>query len=314
MMEAFIMKIFRTLKFMFVGALCTVMISQAAFSACKPTYVTEPKRTSPTAMVTAPLYTEIKSPRFILSPVTTLEWSSWPIHDPILIGERYEAKSLDAKLQALEPQVKASIINKYFSHRECIDEKTYSDHKQTALHRVSTPIELVAGYVCEAAAEKDFYDKLPTRQYNFAVVLLKHDADLLIKDSRNRTPMHIAASTGREKFVELYAIHNDECVNARGGIKNSTPLMAAIVFHKNPNARAHNIDNTGCIKVLLSHGAFVNLHDKNDRTALDLALDRSECAELIPMLRAGGAKTAAEIQKEEGILEKGFNDLLHLAD
>jgi len=272
------------------------------------------------------------SPKPNLAAHYAIDFASWHLYDVHpsghdLTGKRPGPLSLQAILQKIESHDKTvCLVSTQFTdpqyHDKNSDKTRTSWLNQTALHRVSRSMEFPPTYVYKVG-EREFYEKLPERQLAIAQILLDYGADLLARDSQNRTPLHIVASTGRQdllklyiEHIELYAHDNSDYFDARGGKNNSTPLMAAIIFHKNHNARVNTIDNRRCIEILLSHGAHVNLHNSNNQTALDLASDPEypERAELIPMLVHAGAKTAHEIVLEAQIHAQAEEELLEQLD
>jgi len=334
---------------MFFITLYTFLIQQIAFSMHKPTGAALFVRTDsgtaenklPAAaaplvrtgsdtdfkrvLVEAPLVRTGSGGQVIpnLTPLQAIDYASWNMHGSHsskhdLTGKRPGPESLKEILQGLGSEKEIlRLINTNFFDIEYIDEKTCPWLVQTALHRIShgvvLPLVFPSDYR-EKPGEHEFYEKLNERQFACAQVLLDLGASLLILDSRNCTPMHIVASTDRPDFVRLYAKYEPKCVDARGGKKNSTPLMTAVALHKNAQANMGNIDNKKSIQTLLLCGTKTNLLNRDELTALDLALDPAhpERTELISLLRAHGAKTAAEIQEEEEHLKELLNMIRNL--
>jgi ankyrin repeat protein len=81
------------------------------------------------------------------------------------------------------------------------------------------------------------------------------------KDSKGRTPLHFACSSGYEKIAELL-IHAKANVNAID-LNNNTPLHLSVISN-----------NYSCVALLLKAGANAHARDKSNKTPLDLALSR----------------------------------------
>ncbi|ORX59924.1 ankyrin [Piromyces finnis] len=81
------------------------------------------------------------------------------------------------------------------------------------------------------------------------------------KDSKGRTPLHFACSSGNEKIAELI-IHAGANVNAID-LNQNTPLHLSVISN-----------NYTCVALLLKAGANAHARDKSYKTPLDLALSR----------------------------------------
>ncbi|KAG4087983.1 hypothetical protein H8356DRAFT_1726496 [Neocallimastix lanati (nom. inval.)] len=81
------------------------------------------------------------------------------------------------------------------------------------------------------------------------------------KDSKGRTPLHFACSSGYEKVAELL-VHAGANVNAID-LNHNTPLHLSVISN-----------NYSCVALLLKAGANAHAKDKSNKTPLDIALAR----------------------------------------
>ncbi|KAI0860059.1 ankyrin repeat-containing domain protein [Xylaria cubensis] len=94
------------------------------------------------------------------------------------------------------------------------------------------------------------------------------------------TPLHMAARKGRDNIVRTLLQHNADC-NQRDG-NGLTPLLHAVIG--------------GCretVTLLLSHGARVELVDRQSRSALHWAAAQKQEAVLRVLLQNGGDRPSA---------------------
>lgn len=110
-------------------------------------------------------------------------------------------------------------------------------------------------------------------------LLIKAGADPNQRTALGETPMHLAAEFGRTDIIALLAAAGAR-IDARNAARE-TPLMAAI--------RANKAD---AFDALLSRGADTNVSDKDDRSALFLAIleDHEEMALTLVEKDAGFAR------------------------
>jgi hypothetical protein len=102
--------------------------------------------------------------------------------------------------------------------------------------------------------------------------LLKHkDIDVNLQDRNNHTPLYYASYEGYTNIARELLKHRDIDVNLQN-IYNQTPLYIASVC-----------GNLDIVRMLLDAGADINIKNNEDKTALDIAIERRQrhVAELI---------------------------------
>ena len=114
---------------------------------------------------------------------------------------------------------------------------------------------------------------------NSVALLLRHGADIDLKDKNGRTALHYAAEKDLDSCEVLSClVENGADVNKGTDDINCTPLMIA--------SRNGNVKN---VALLIRHGAVIELQDKFGRTALYCAAenDRESCEVLSCLLENG---------------------------
>jgi ankyrin repeat protein len=126
-------------------------------------------------------------------------------------------------------------------------------------------------------------------------LLLRHRADMDIRDRDNRTPLHLASATGHLDTVQLLLDPHADGNSRRK--KGATPLHQTVILKQAKLARMLLVRNTGIrardkdgrtplhlasehgchdvVRLLLDRGADVNVQDEYHRTPLHLAIDAS---------------------------------------
>jgi len=97
-----------------------------------------------------------------------------------------------------------------------------------------------------------------SRTPQMAALLLERGADLMAKDEKGRTALHLAAAAGRTKVVEFLLSRGAE-IDARDS-QGRTPLMLAASRGRKQT-----------VKLLLDKGADPNAVDQEGNRPLELA-------------------------------------------
>jgi hypothetical protein len=130
--------------------------------------------------------------------------------------------------------------------------------------------------------------------------LLRHNgADLNVRSQDGRNPLHAAARSGKFEVVRILIEYDPVDINARdeGG---STPLLWA--------SAGHNFQGGSVVRLLLEHGADIDLQNESGWTPLHVASNWG-ALEVVPVLlehgadvevKGNGGETALQEAAEEG--------------
>ena len=133
---------------------------------------------------------------------------------------------------------------------------------------------------------KDYKGGTPlhlVRKAEVAEVLLAHGADVSARDYKGGTPLHLATCEDLQGVAEVLLAHGAD-VNAKDKTGQAPLHWAANVALHCP---ASSPDRKVISALLLAHKANVNAIDRNGKTPLDLAVD-------------GGHKEMAEFLRDHG--------------
>jgi hypothetical protein len=130
--------------------------------------------------------------------------------------------------------------------------------------------------------------------------LLRHNgADFDVQGQVGANPLHAAARSGNFEVVRILIEYNPACVNARS-VYGSTPLHWA--------SESHKCNDGSVIRLLLEHGADINVQNEDRQTPLHWASDHGTL-EVVRLLLEHGAdvevkdkhgKTALQVAAADG--------------
>ncbi|KAF0686779.1 Aste57867_21442 [Aphanomyces stellatus] len=117
----------------------------------------------------------------------------------------------------------------------------------------------------------------PPTYVSMVEILLKHQADLTLKDSTGQTALHLASQYESVDAAQLLLKSKDNLDIADA--KKMTPLMVA--------SGKGNVD---ILQLLINKGHKVNASDDNGNTALHWAVMREAALDVVSLLISSGAK------------------------
>ena len=129
--------------------------------------------------------------------------------------------------------------------------------------------------------------------------LLNEGAEVSSKNSDGNLGIHLSAVKGHEKVVAEF-LRKGQDVNIRSGQFNSSPLMWAA-----------QEGHTNVIRLLLDHGAQIDLHNEGGETALTIAAYNSHSEAVSELLLRGADETLADnggLTALQWAEKKGNND------
>ena len=129
-------------------------------------------------------------------------------------------------------------------------------------------------------------------------VLIKNGANIAAKDSRGRTPLIRAISSGENRTRQEQLSLLERLLNVRFGNEalntadndGLTPLMYSIMKDSRTN------DNTFVTELLKIHKSYLNKQDKKGRTALDIAEEQNVGHDTLRYLRSKGAVEGSKVK------------------
>jgi ankyrin repeat protein len=116
--------------------------------------------------------------------------------------------------------------------------------------------------------------------------LLRHNgADLDVRGYGGKNPLHGAAYSGNLEVVRILIEYDPAYINARDD-GQETPLHWA--------SRGHNFKDGSVLRLLLEHGADINVQDRDGWTPLHTALEFGALLEVMGLLLGHGADVEAK--------------------
>jgi ankyrin repeat protein len=145
---------------------------------------------------------------------------------------------------------------------------------------------------------------LEGEHFQTADLLCHNGADLDVRGIVGRNPLHGAAYSGNLEVVRILIEYNPAYINARDE-DGQTPLDWA--------SRGHNFKDGSVVRLLLEHGAVINVQDQSGWTPLHTALYYG-ALEVVPLLLEHGADVEAKTNNGKTALQvaadRGYDEVV----
>jgi ankyrin repeat protein len=144
----------------------------------------------------------------------------------------------------------------------------------------------IAEMLLEQGADPNcLHSAIVGRHKEIVALLVKHNANVNLKDGNRRTPLHMAVASGDEDIIRLL-ISKGADVNAKNN-EGETPLH--VLVQSWPQSWWVNDFRTKAINILLDSGADIEAKRQDGKTPLELAAEAQKSSDAVKALLERGS-------------------------